>query len=473
MGSIHEQLLSRLSAALSPSQRAAVQLLAQRLRAAAGCSNLARFRVLLGSAGGKDSLQALAFLRTAQLSIARSQPRTFILRVALYRTGSTCPMAFDNLLRACDALFLQDDPRVELLLEPDAAAAGDDRQDVSGARLNLLVSGHLGAGNERLTFANGHYLAMAAAYQRALAWGGEVKALLVTEPAQHLRRYLAWGLRAARQAGVQAQPGNPLATIEALGHAYQRELHGQSPQPRAIHPAATRPDLKWLALDDVMETRSPEHWRLLTQLLGYRHPGLDSVRNELDGISPQLLAHLSGLRSEYLGGKGYARGVHDYLRTAVPQWRLRGMPEIWIQRSLAAWHLPTGMAEQREQANRQAEGAHGVDEVQLVCMLFAPFVGHGAGLRRYLQACHPAMLPALAGLHGALQGQPGAGDRGAWLSAVSGLPQDTLRRLYRSPAAAPGSALMAALRAGDPHARLPQPPPLTGPALRDLIAGRS
>lgn len=490
---IHEQLLTRLCAALAPSQRAAVQLLAQRVRiAAGGGGNLGRFRVLVGCTGGKDSLQALAFLRAAQLNIARSHPRTFILRVALCRPAGAHLQAFDNLMRACDALFLQEDHRVELLLHegqeltllgaadappaPNEAAEVQVKGEPLDERLNLLVSGHLSGGNERVMFGNGHYLAMAATCQRALAWGGQVGAMVVAEPPRRLRHYLAWGLRAARQAGLPAHAGNLMAALEGLADAYYRELHGRPIPPPSGLAAGARAAVELIGLHDVLEGHSPEHWRLLTDFLGYRYLGLDSACHELDSARPSLLAHLHGLRCEYLRGKGYPRGVHDYLRAAVPLLRSRGMPEAWIRRSLAEWHGDSGTAEQRALANQDALAGYGIDEGQWVCMLFAPFVGHGAGLKHYLQVCHPQRLPALAELHGALQGQPATARSRAWLTAVSGLSAATLRRLYHLPALAQRDgrpSLLAGLLASDPQRYLRPPAPLTGPAVRDLIAGRS
>jgi hypothetical protein len=55
-------------------------------------------------------------LRAAQLTIATRSPATFQLRVATLRLNSTSTTALENIHRTCSALFVFDDPRVEVLM---------------------------------------------------------------------------------------------------------------------------------------------------------------------------------------------------------------------------------------------------------------------------------------------------------------------------------------------------------------------
>ena len=47
-----------------------------------------------------------------------------------------------------------------------------------------------------------------------------------------------------------------------------------------------------------------------------------------------------------------------------------------------------------------------LDESQLNCLMFSPFIRHGERLESFLRQCHPGMLVALPELHKALQGKP-------------------------------------------------------------------
>lgn len=489
MRHVHEQMLARLHNCLTKAQRASLQLLAQRLSVAAGGNGrLGRFKLLLLCAGGRDSVQALIFLRAAQLHIAQRQPQTFQLRVAVWRQGGVGQNAYDNALRACDALFLEGDPDVELLavddqrigpLHPSVPADDDGRRR---QRMNMLVSGHLSGGHEWMTFGYGSYLSMAGCYWRASVWQGGVDAVAIADPPRHLRHYLAWGMRAARQLSQPAARAELLSALDGLGSAYYQELHGQGrPAAQGKSPACDageppRAPAQLINLHDVLDGHSPDHWRLLVDFLDHQYLGQGSGFDDLDAISPLLLAHMRGLRSEFVAARSYQRGVHDHLRAAVPVMRSRGMPETMVRRALATWHGEAALQRRRSQANLQAQAAFGVDEAQLVCLLFAPFVGHGAGLKGYLQRCHPSLLPTLADMHGALQGLPACASTVAWLESISGLPQDVLQRLYRLAPMnrADSGGVIATLHASDPqqyaHKHLVA---LTGPQLRDLIAGRT
>ncbi len=117
MNYVYQQVLQRLLGYFSRAERTALQLLIQRLIVAAGgIERISSFKVLVAFGGGKDSAYTLAFVRAAQLSIACRAPGTFNLRVANRRHAGMTPAVMDNIDRSYGALFLYDDPRVEMLV---------------------------------------------------------------------------------------------------------------------------------------------------------------------------------------------------------------------------------------------------------------------------------------------------------------------------------------------------------------------
>jgi hypothetical protein len=78
-----------------------------------------------------------------------------------------------------------------------------------------------------------------------------------------------------------------------------------------------------------------------------------------------------------------------------------------------------------------AQEFFGLDETQLTCLLFSPFVHHGERLEGYLRQCHPGMLVALPELHKVLQGNGSAEMLQQWVTDTSGLPMPLLQHLYR------------------------------------------
>jgi hypothetical protein len=71
-----------------------------------------------------------------------------------------------------------------------------------------------------------------------------------------------------------------------------------------------------------------------------------------------------------------------------------------------------------------------LNQIQLTCLLFAPFIDGGAGLERFLRHCHPGMLVAIPDLHRAMQGLHAPEQVVKWMTDVSGLPLRLIVRLY-------------------------------------------
>ena len=86
---------------------------------------------------------------------------------------------------------------------------------------------------------------------------------------------------------------------------------------------------------------------------------------------------------------------------------------------------------ERALSSSLAQQFFGLDENQLVCLLFSPFIHHGERLEGYLRQCHPGMLVALPELHKVLQGKPAAEMLQQWVADASGLPLPLLQHLYR------------------------------------------
>jgi hypothetical protein len=93
---------------------------------------------------------------------------------------------------------------------------------------------------------------------------------------------------------------------------------------------------------------------------------------------------------------------------------------------------PSEIPERRAVIASETEKNLHMNETQLVCMLFAPFVEKGAGLEHFLRCCHPGMLVGMPDLHRALRGGPVTDQVAHWMVDVSGLPVAMLCKLYRA-----------------------------------------
>src|SRR5471032_2244072 len=149
MNYVYQQVLQRLLSFFSRAERTALQLMIQRLVVAAGgMERIGEYKVLAIQSGSRDSCYTLALLRAAQLSIAGRAPTTFQLRVASLCLNGTSSKARENIHRSYSALFLYDDPRVEVLMVdhrevlPFNHLAPLSSAGRESSRLNLLMVGH-------------------------------------------------------------------------------------------------------------------------------------------------------------------------------------------------------------------------------------------------------------------------------------------------------------------------------------------
>jgi hypothetical protein len=463
MKNVYHQVLQRLLGHLSIAQKTSLQLLMQRLIVAAGgIERIGGYRIMMAYGGGKDSSHALAFLRAAQLSIAARAPDTFELRVATCRHAGVTPAVMDNIQRTYHALFADDDPRVEVLMVdngqvlPFDAKARRSMAALNANRMDLLMAGHLTAGDARASFCNSCYLSLVDFYRRVMAWEGGVDLVVGTDLPAERARYLAWGRRALRAAGMLHNPNashqvSLLEQFDALGRAYHRQLHGD--KHKGVAPLPSQPDEpRFLSIHDLVHTPDPAQSSLLTEFLGFRFADLAFSFSESDCANPLLMAHMRGLSAQFLQDRDYCDGVEEYLQLAEALMRRKRMSAELIEKALGAYQTEAGLKQRRQLVDDFSQQAYGLSEAQLVCLLFAPFVNQGQDLETFLRRCHPGMLVALPYLHKALQGKPAPEPVMQWLRDISGLPSEAMQRLYRMQRAdnLDRGSLIVSVRASDP-----------------------
>lgn len=493
MNYVYQQVLQRLLSYFRRSERTALQLLIQRLIVAAGgIERIASFKVMVPFSGGKDSAYTVALLRAAQLSIAGRSPATFNLRVANMRHTGMTPAVMENVQRTYSALFLHDDPRVELLVvdqqsvrlfEPGMPLSQATREQ---NRSDMLLNGHVSAGDGRTTFCNSCYLGIAEFFERAGAWGGGVDAVVSGDSRKEQKQYITWVMRLAPKTAYRFTDwGNQnfngmLNIIGSISQAYHQELYGEDGAAATISIAQLSASNKsmipaFIAISDLITSDTEEHWKLLTEFLGFRFDDLAFSFSESDCANPLLMAHMRGLKIQYVQGRSYAEGIAEYLELAKALMRRKRMPQRLIDQALSAYADEEGIAVRRELAAAFAQEGFGVTEAQLICLLFSPFVNEGQELEGFLRRLHPGMLVALPDLHKALQGLAAPEQVLQWLGDISGLTLQGLQGLYRKKRVdfSDQASIIARVRAADPDKRqITTVDPQTGESVREVISGR-
>ncbi|WP_173919072.1 hypothetical protein [Pseudomonas sp. Irchel s3h17] len=445
MNYVYQQVLQRLLSFFSRAERTALQLLIQRLVVAAGgTERIGHYKVLMNHSGTPDSCYILAFLRAAQLSIAGRAPSTFQLRVATLRMGTTTPAIMEALHRSYSALFVYDDPRVEVLMADNrevlpfshSTPISDAGRELN--RTNTLMLGHLRGVGGVFEACDDGYLAMGEFYGQIARWDGGVDALIGGETLRQQKQFLAGLLRGAVRAGLQV-PLEPeqsfdglFSTLEQLRPDFHRELYAGHervewrPQERFDAQRAA----SYIDIQDLVTGNMDERWPLLTEFLGLQPDEVDAQLRENSFASPLLSAHFRGLQASYLKGQTYEQGFARYIQRALLMMRKRQVPERFCDQALDLYGNLQTLAERRIQANIEAQQTLGLSEAQQLCLLFTPFADGAAGLERFLRRCHPGMLVAMPEVYKALQGNAVAEQVMQWMVDVSGLPLHLIRALY-------------------------------------------
>jgi hypothetical protein len=463
MNYVYQQVLQRLLGFFSRAERTALQLLIQRLAVAAGgMQRIGEFKVLAIQTGSRDSCYTLALLRAAQLTIATRSPATFQLRIAALHLNGPSGASLENMHRTHSALFIYDDPRVELLMVDDREilpfchlTPGSEAGRESN-RLNLLMIGHRRVWDDPLDLWDSGYLATGEFYGQVARWKGGVDALVHGDTPRQQKQFIEGYKRAAAKAGILLSGSGAdgyeglFTLLDELGSDGYRAFYdeyGQTPWRQDEEFEVCR-RTACLDIHDILVTNLEERWPLLTEFLGCQADELDAQLRDSPYVSLTVSAHLRGLQSLHVERRSYAAGIAEYLQRALVMMRRKRLPERLCEQAMAAFGVPATLAEQRGRSAAEAQQSLGLTEAQMVCLLFAPFGDKAAGLERFLRQCHPGMLVALPEIHRAMQGEPVAEQILQWMVDVSGLPVALLGKLYGM-GPVPDSAAVTPVDAGE------------------------
>lgn len=436
MNYVYQQVLQRLIGHFTRAERTALQLLVQRIVVAAGgMEQVGGYKVLVAHGGGEVSSYTLALLRAAQLTIAGRAPHTFHLRVATLRHAGMTEGRLDSLNQGYGRLFLHDDPRVDLLMV--------DREEVlpfnhlrpasvvgrESSQRNRLIVGHLSSGDCRATVCSDTYLALGDFYQRVTSWNGGVHALVSGDSPRKQSQFIAWLKNTAVGAGMAMPEAWPssltalFARMDEWSTGYYRDAYGEH-YVASDNPSKTgHRNLSYIGVADLLDNVDLSSSPMLTEFMAFAPDPLGFHFSHPSYSIPLLMAHLRGLQAQCLRDMDYEEGVQGFIQQAGHFLRRIHMPEELLTQA--------GTREGRSQASTHAQQFFGLDETQLICLLFSPFIHHGERLEGYLRQCHPGMLVALPELHKVLQGKPSAEMLQQWITDTSGLPMPLLQQLYR------------------------------------------
>lgn len=449
--------------------------------------------VLVAYGGGKDSAYALAFTRAVQLYVALRSRHTFKMRVLTMRHAGMAQSVMDNIDRSYAALELYDDPDCELLLVDGDVIDWFDasrplRSDsVKRNRKDILMAGHRTHADGRPTFCNACNFSVADSYMLAISYGDGVDVIVTGDSPSEQRTYARWIYSLAREMGVKPPASlrkvdgfqRMLATIEVMRDAYFADIHGAAPPSEAgVDGGIAARRVRFFSIFADTSYACGDHWELLTEFLGFQFDDAAFNFTESDCGNPALMAHLRGIKCERLYGTGYATGIQEYVDFAVSLMRDKQFPEHLIARTRQRYCGEDNLAQARADMDEYADKVFGLSEEQLVCMVYSPFAGSGAGLEDFLRREHPDLAEhadqvqrILAGFSDVQIPTDQALTRS--IESTSGLSLDSLRQLYRCPAPSSTLGLIGLAIRDDPHKKIIRTRHTAdGPEVREMISGR-
>lgn len=446
--------------------------------------------VLVGFGGGKDSSYTVAFVRAMQLIIAERHGRVFLLRAATNWHAGMPKAVMENIDRTYRALAMDNDPACELLLIegctvlPFRSDAPRSKRVTARNRVDILMTGHRTQADGRPTFCNACNLSVANSFGVAAAHGAGADVIITGDSAEEQRAYTAWISRLSRQVPRRNRAhqagGFPqvLGALDDVAQAYFRDIHGPGTesQDAGRGVASEAPSgLRFFSIYEETAYDAGSHWNLLTGHLGFEFDELAFNFTESDCANPALMAHLRGLKCQYLFDRDYREGLREYVDFALRLMGRKDFPQRLIDHMADRYADADAHVNLRTRVNAFARDVYGLSEQQLICMVHSPFTAEGAGLSRYLEGQAPQLVQHELSIRGLLAniGRSDSASSAALaveLESLSGLQLNQLQVLYAGDLQPP---LVQDILRGDPHKeRIRTRHAPAGPDVTETLSGR-
>lgn len=403
---------------------------------------LSRNRVLLAYGGGKDSSYMVAYVRYIQGLIWRQRGDTFRLRISTNRHAAMSDSVMENIDRVYRALTIHHDAFVESLIVDGQQIRPFERhlplpEPVRQQnRSDVLMNGHRFRADARSTFCNACNLSMVNSFGLAAHYNGGVDMIITGDSPQEQTAYVAWARHLSRLFDAPTAEKDRgfrgfLQTLDGVAHRYSAAIHGEAavtPARRIMHQLTRDPLFFNIYQDTAYEAGA--HWALLNNFMRFRFDPLMFSFSESDCGNPTLMAHIRGLRAETLLQRSYVEGIREYVRFALGLMAQKDFPPQLIAEMTARYQDEAAIEQQRQRAARFAAEAFGLDETQLICMIYSPFIAQGSQL-------HSWLTQQRIGLDEGAIRQLLAGERddaalAQQLGQLSGLDIDQLRHCWQS-----------------------------------------
>ncbi|MCW2239650.1 calcium-binding protein [Azospirillum canadense] len=457
--------------------------------------NLSTNTLLVAYGGGKDSSYMLAFVRLVQLLLLEQRGDTFKLRISTNRHGGMPSAVMNNIHTVYLRLGIYGDQYVEpLLVDGNEVHPFQVNRKLPAAvvernRRDILLSGHRTQADARPTFCNACNLSMMNSFGLASWYQGGVDLIITGDSIFEQRSYALWVNRLAQRLGVdhtgpksKRTPGFAgfLKTLDGISEHYFSEIHGRdSPQlaDRRIYFNDRERGPEFFSIYRFTGYSARDHWPLLTEFLGFQFDELAFSFSESDCANPALMAHLRGLKTQYLYARTYEEGVREYAEFALELMQSKDFPEILIDEMKRRYASPQAIQSMRRKISEFAYESFGLTESQMIAMVYSPFVCAGKNLERYIFEQAVVLVPFLGEVRELLAGTaPTADTTDLWIADVltrkTGLSLKEMRDCYRFDSR-DGSSLFKTILERDPHKKLVRTVQSPGGApVAEWISGR-
>ncbi len=469
-------LLNDLFAVMSERETNGVIAIAKKMLALKPADkSLAELKLMVAYGGGKDSTYTVAFMRAVQLYLKQQQGETFILRVANMRHGGVPFAVMQNIHNVYDKLQLLNNPEAELLII--------DNQEVSEFELHkpmpeemllinrndILMNGHRSGGDGRPTFCNSCNLSVANFYGLACWHNQGVDFIVTGDSKKEQKHYATWIMRMGEKLNIDISPYRSkgfqglLGMLNQVGNAFYQDLYGTDDENelalRHVSEGGTQQAPLFLSIYDEVSYRVDEHWHMVVEFLGFKFDELAFSFTESDCANPAFMAHLRGLKTQYVQQRSYLEGINEYLQLATKLMEKKEMPQNLVDVALMKYATAAKVDEMKSKITQYIFEVFGLTHDHLVTLVMSPFTNKGARLGLFMGQIKDRYIMTEQQIHDCLSGN-GPGGNGQQSSAVidmletmTGLPMVMIKKLYHSDIVdfSDDSSMIAYIRKNDPH----------------------
>lgn len=404
---------------------------------------LEEVKILIGYGGGKDSTWVLVFTRLTQLICKEQYKKTFTIKIITMVHLGTSRDTLKNIEKVYYKLGIYEDRHIET---PQIYSYGDianfsinytippKRKKL--LRDDILMAGHRSYGDARTTFCNSCNLHMISSFISNL--DKKTHFIITGDSTDELKEYYSWIQNIQKTANLPIISSSKsflenCKSIKKMRKQFYKDLIGSKSSEKDRFQDKNFlifSKFQFLPIFDFTDYSIKKHWNFFNKFLEFNF-SKSLFFSETDCSHPNTMCHLRGLTAE-LSGRNYSSGVKEYLKLAKHFMIQKEFHEDIIKQNFEKFDSEEKIQNFKKIQSKLVEENFGINEKQLICMIFSPITNKGENLEKYIKYHFPTYLKKIKEIHKVLKGKHFSEEIELFLIKITGLEIEKIKYLYKS-----------------------------------------